>query len=100
MLVEKDEEEVSVAKAAAGCFSSMLVVKQSIVPPSTEDLIRTVENNQTTIMFFDRGDIAEKILRSTSIGHRLLEKYPPIYINDLVTNWYGRQTPLVRKICC
>jgi hypothetical protein len=46
-------------------------------------------------MFWDKGDIALETLRnhngeSKRIG-RIIEKYPPVYINDLVKKWEGKQ---------
>ncbi len=73
----------------------MLVVKEAIMPPSTEELIQTIVNNRTTIMFWDRGDIAVEIVRNHRGEHKpigaAIEKYPPIYINDMTNNWQGEQ---------
>jgi hypothetical protein len=57
------------------------------MPLSTEQLIQTIENNQSTIMFQARGVIAETILRNSNdqlarFG-RALDKYPPVYESEL-----------------
>lgn len=69
-------------------------MKQSLMPLSTEELLKTFENNQLTIMFTYRGHINEKILRSGSgaeVKHieKALEKYSPIYANDLPAHLKG-----------
>ncbi len=72
------------------------MVKQTLMPPLTEELISTIENNQSTVLFWDREDIARQILRNSSGQperiEKALAKYPPIYVNDLVTHWSGRVT--------
>ncbi len=66
-----------------GCLLSRLVVKQTLMPLTTEELIKTIESNQSTIMFQYRGDINEDILRK-STGQlarfeQAFDKYPPVY---------------------
>jgi hypothetical protein len=63
-------------------------VKQTLMPLSGEQLIRTIENNQTTLMFYGRGILVEAMFRN-STGElerfgRALDKYPPLYETDFV----------------
>ncbi len=57
-----------------------------------EELIKTIESNQSTIMFQYRGDITEDILHNTS-GQQArfrpaLNKYPPVYLDEYDMNLY------------
>jgi hypothetical protein len=52
--------------------------------------MKTIENNQSTIVFRYRGDIIEEMLRNSS-GKldrfaKAMRKYPPIYVTDLVAD--------------
>ena len=58
-------------------------MKQTLMPLTTEELIKTIESNQSTVMFWYRGDVNEDVLRNSSgqlarFG-QALEKYPPVY---------------------
>ena len=58
-------------------------MKQTLMPLTTEELIKTIESNQSTIMFYSRGASAENIIpKSTGQLARFgqaLDKYPPVY---------------------
>jgi hypothetical protein len=62
-------------------------VKQSLLPLSTEELIETIEKNQTTTMFMFPGEYGEHYLRDLS-GDELfrfieaVNKYPNNYLSD------------------
>jgi hypothetical protein len=61
-------------------------VKQKLMPLTTEEIIKTIESNQSTIMFGNRGSFSENIIRS-STGQlarfrQALIKYPPVYWNE------------------
>jgi hypothetical protein len=61
-------------------------VKQKLMPLTTEEIIKTIESSQSTIMFGNRGSSSENLIRS-STGHlgrlrQALEKYPPVYWED------------------
>jgi hypothetical protein len=85
--------------------SGRLVVKSTVIPLSTEQLIQTFENNQSTIMFMYQGHNAEKILRNGSGTierfRQTLEKHPPVYRNESPKGSHiyivGRQKNLVSK---
>ncbi len=53
------------------------------MPLTTEGLIKTIENNQSTSMFYSRGDITEDIIhnRTGQLARfgKALSKYPPVY---------------------
>ena len=51
-----------------------------------EELIKTIESNQSTIMFSNRGAVTEDMIRN-STGQlarfgQALDKYPPVYMNE------------------
>ena len=55
------------------------------MPLTTEELIKTIESNQSTIMFEFQGHISEGIIRN-STGQlarfrQAFDKYPPVYWN-------------------
>ncbi len=56
------------------------------MPLTTEEIIKTIESNQSAIMFQNRGHINEDIIRnSTGQLARFgpaLDKYPPVYRNE------------------
>ena len=61
-------------------------MKQTLMPLTTEELIKSIESNQSTIMFTSRGHINEDIIRN-STGQlarfgRALDKYPPVYYDQ------------------
>src|ERR1700679_347232 len=58
------------------------------MPLTTEELIKTIESNQSTIMFRYRQHINEDIIRK-STGQlarfgQALDKYPPVYLDAYV----------------
>ncbi len=64
-------------------------MKQTLMPLTTEELIKTVESNQSTIMFDSRGHDTEDMMRN-STGRlarfeQAFQKYPPVYWDG-----YGR----------
>jgi hypothetical protein len=73
-----------------------MVVKQSTMPLSTEELIETLKNNPSTILFPNRDYVGEKILRNSSDGQliffeMMINKYPPAYLDDFhCTKFVGR----------
>jgi hypothetical protein len=80
---------------------SMLVVKQTLVPLSTEEIIQLVEHNQSTLMFAHQSDSSEKIFRSNSSGKlarfgKAMDKYPPVYKDNLPA--YLRRTRKTRGL--
>jgi hypothetical protein len=71
-------------------FLSRMIVKPTLMPLSTEELLEAIENNQTTVMFEYAGHTNEKILRHSPAGPldrfaNAMHKYPPIYASDLTT---------------
>ena len=74
--------------AADAYFFSRLVVKQTLMPLTTEELIKTIESNQSTVMFRNRGHIFVNMIRN-STGQlarfgRAFDKYPPVYLDAYV----------------
>ena len=62
-------------------------MKQTLMPLSAEQLIKTIEKNETTIMFYTRGIAIDTMFRN-STGElerfgKALAKYPPAYEADL-----------------
>jgi hypothetical protein len=57
-------------------------VKQTLMPLSTERLIKTIESNQSTTMFYNRGDIRENSIRQLARLGQALDKYPPVYLME------------------
>jgi hypothetical protein len=61
-------------------------VKQTLMPLTAEELIKTIESNQLTVMFGYRGDTDEDMIRN-STGQlarfgQTLDKYPPEYWDE------------------
>jgi hypothetical protein len=61
-------------------------VKQALMPLTTEELIKTIESNQSTVMFKYRRDFNQDIIRHstgqlTRFG-QALDKYPPAYWDE------------------
>ncbi len=88
----------------ARCLLSRLVVKHSIMPLTTEQLLKTIENKQSTAMFSARGSIGEEIFRNSSgqLGRftKALDKYSPVYKSELPANWNGEHTVGCRGFMC
>jgi hypothetical protein len=62
----------------------MLVVKQSLVPLSTDQLITKIENNELTTMFVSKGHLTENLFRTKNTAglessRTAFEKYPTMY---------------------
>jgi hypothetical protein len=57
-------------------------VKQTLMPLSTEELIKTIESNQSTTMFRSREHLTEDIIRQLARFEQALDKYPPVYSSE------------------
>jgi hypothetical protein len=80
----------------------MLVVKQTQMPLSTEELLKTIESNKSTVMFDYRGHPAEQILRN-STGEQArfkvaLEKYAPVPSLLLISLSRGREAGFYKNV--
>ena len=74
------------------CPLSRLVVRHTLLPLTNEELLQTIENNQTALMFEYKNNLNEKILRDNNGFATLLDKYPPIFANDLSVEVYGTKS--------
>jgi hypothetical protein len=77
-------------------FASTLLIKDVVPPLTFEDLIKTIENNESRVMFVNRGQLVEKMLRddSTNLFAKAVQKHAPIYATDLMDNVLGVCTVL------
>jgi hypothetical protein len=67
-------------------FTSMLVVKQDVMPLTIETILKHIQNDQPTIMFDFRGNFTESILRNSSgelaVFGKALDKTQAIYFDS------------------
>jgi hypothetical protein len=79
-----------------------MVVKQTLVPLSTEQFMKTIENNQSRLMFAYHEHILEDTLRSDDSEldrfSLALKKYPPVYGSELTDNLYRNYCRPVSKV--
>lgn len=68
-----------------------LVVADTVQPLSTEDLLKSIENNQLRIMFLYQNDRIERAICNIAtydFAHAL-QKHPPIYYSHAIDeSWY------------
>jgi hypothetical protein len=67
-----------------------MVIKPKLMSLSNEELLKTIENNQTTVMFRYKEHTIDKLIRySNGELDRIevaIEKYPPLYANSLTSD--------------
>jgi hypothetical protein len=59
------------------------------MPLTTEEILKTIENSESTFMFEFKYNYNENILRNSSRFAKLMDRHPPIYLTDL--------TPEIRR---
>ncbi len=58
------------------------------MPLTTEEIIKTIESNTTTIMFQNRKDVYEDMIRQLARFRRAFNKYPPVYMDEYDMDLY------------
>lgn len=61
------------------------MLKNIVLPLTSEELVKMIENNQSHIMFTSRGQLMEHLMRDDVMlqdYNNTLHKYPPIYADD------------------
>jgi hypothetical protein len=66
-------------------LSSSIMIVPTVQPFTSEELMKILENNQSRIMFTNRGQTIEEILHQMTMYDykSILHKYPPIYAEDI-----------------
>jgi len=81
------------------------MITDIVQPLTTEELLKRIEQNQSTLMFPLRNQPIEKLMRDSETNDfgRVLQKYPPIYAEDFTNNVNSRRAfptqPNMQNLC-